>query len=243
MKPIPPDIENTILELSVLYSEYAEGSIPLSLRALVEKGEYDYQAIPEPSLKLFNKYYFLRNALKSLLSIRAAIPDGLKVGAVSDIGCGSGAASIALLGSRELKLTSNGKVRLIDQSSDQIKDALKNYERISFSNPLLVLNGYVSDLSGENTLEPMEPETKELRIASYSFCEMVASGTSPQKLRSLLGGHFLLIDYFTVISNVFSSIIEESDHATASRQVYSLSDKLTSLIGQPSLKVNCLYAR
>jgi SAM-dependent methyltransferase len=169
---------------------YAPNEQALRLRSAVESRKaievFDYGDHADA----FTRAYGMRNAIKCLASIRAAELDAADYGLVRDLGCGSGAFSLAfsfIADNPDLVLSG------VDGSEHQLWIARRLFR--------------LAEVKGEVSFSKRDLPTAfsfraDLTLSSFWFCENRHVYRDPDLFDLLAGNETLIVDYADIVDDI-----------------------------------------
>ena len=202
---------------------YAPDGAALSLRREVDGRSrvevFDYANSAEP----FTRAYGIRNALKCFAAVEAS---GIEVGEgarVCDLGCGSGAFSVAFsqaAGCADLLLCG------FDASASQLDLARRAVALAEVPGSHVFLEG---------ALPRSLPIIADITISSFWFCENRDVYRDPGQMDGLVPKRLLVVDYLEVIEEMRSALAGQFETVKAQSLAVDVPDVLVGLVGQGSV--------
>ncbi|MCV9963961.1 class I SAM-dependent methyltransferase [Pararhizobium sp. BT-229] len=193
-------------------------------RRTIEVFDYGEQA------DTFTRAFGMRNALKCFASLVAAGIDAGSYRNVRDLGCGSGAFSLAfafLADNAELELTG------IDGSDRQIAIARRLFEVAGLNVKARFLRRNLpSDCSGN----------AEITLSSFWFCENRHAYRDPALFDLMAGPEMIVVDYEEVIREI-ADMLPKSTFSVSTRRVdIAVPPEIVLPIGQSHAGAHSLHA-
>jgi SAM-dependent methyltransferase len=168
----------------------------------------------------FTRAYGMRNALKCLASIEAAGLDAASYGLVRDIGCGSGAFSLAF----SFIADNPGLVLCgFDGSEHQLGIARRLFS-------LADVKGDVS--FAKRDLPVPLPATADLALSSFWFCENRHAYRDPDLFDLVAGKETLIVDYGEVVDEIEDRLQASRYSCRKSHVEVSVPPCLAASVGQ-----------
>ena len=194
----------------------------------IKASKFDYNSIA----LTFNKVYFWKNLLKSLIFFD--IFYDLIGNSILDVGCGAAPASIAIAKLMKNRKREKLSFTLIDKSKNQISIAIDITQIMSIK-----VKSYIEDF-----FEMPYERYSELVIFSYFFCEQKSDFLEILfNNREKFSGGFVFIDYNDNIVKIEKYFRENGDNRIESVSLnYSVPSILSELIYDTEVNVHgCFY--
>jgi SAM-dependent methyltransferase len=192
-------------------------------RSRIEVFDYHGQA------ETFTRAFAIRNSLKCLASLIALGIDRHEYRTVADLGCGSGAFSLAF--AYMARRAEIGMVA-VDESSRQL----------ALLGELLSHAGFDGALSTLEARLPVRlPTRPELTLSSFWFCENQHVIDDPVLFDLMVGRELVVVDYEEVILRIRDGI-PDGYHVMDSRAVdVHIPASLVDMVGQPRSTAHCIH--
>jgi SAM-dependent methyltransferase len=222
------DFSNRLLDCHEVYAPN-DGALALrgdvEARRTIEVFDYGQQA------DTFTRAFGMRNALKCFAALEGA---GIAAGEyleVHDLGCGSGAFSLAFA-----SLANNPQLCLLgmDSSDNQIGIARRLFE-------IARVEGTVSfsrhDLPSAPTASP------DLTLSSFWFCENRHAYRDQNLFDFMVGREMVVVDYPQVIDEIMSSLSESKFLVSKNCVELEIPTTLATVVGQRQTMAHSLHIR